>query len=100
MNKTHMIAAASSLSLFLGVALNEQVEARVKITKPTGIISMQDAIKVATKTIGDYVISTHLFTDSGGISYYRITVVDSEGEVKAVYVGANPARLVRLSNIP
>lgn len=99
MNRTRVIVAASGLSLFLGVALNEPVEAKVKMTTSTGIIPMQEAIKVPTKTIGDYVISTQLFTDSGGVSYYQITVVDSENEVKDVYVWGKSARSVGSSNI-
>lgn len=100
MNSTRFIVTLGTLSLVLGVALNQPVEARVEMAKQPGIISMQDAIKAATKTIGDYVISTDLFTDKGGVSYYRITVVDTENEVKDVYVGSKSGKVRQVIEHP
>ncbi|MEO8325897.1 MAG: hypothetical protein ABI618_08615 [Nitrospirota bacterium] len=100
MNSTRFIVTLGALSLVLGVALNEPVEATVKMSKQPGIISMQDAIKAATRTIGDYVISTDLFTDKGGVSYYRITVVGPANEVKDVYVGSKSGKVRQVIEHP
>ena len=98
MNRNHVMVAVSTFSILLAVSFVGQVEA--KMDKPTGIISTQEAIKAATKTIGDYVISTHLFAEMGGNYYYRITVVDSENEVRDVYVGGKSGKVIQVIEHP
>lgn len=80
MGSTHLVVAVSALS--------------------TGLISMQDAITVATKTIGGSVVSSNCFTDKGGVAYYRITVVDSEGEVKDVNIGVRSGKVHQVIEHP
>ncbi len=94
------IVTLGALNLVLGVALNGPVKSTEKMSKQLEFISMQDAIKAATKMIGDYVISTDLFTDKGGVTYYRNTVVDTEGEVKDVYVGSKSGKVRQVIEHP
>jgi uncharacterized membrane protein YkoI len=67
------------------------------MTKPMGIISMQDAINAAENTLCGFSNSTKFF--HGGRekdSYYRITLVDDANQGTDVYVEANSGEVIHV----
>ncbi|MEO8327565.1 MAG: hypothetical protein ABI618_17065 [Nitrospirota bacterium] len=67
------------------------------MTKPMGIISMQDAINAATNILCGFSNSTKFF--HGGReddSYYRITLVDDTNQSTDVYVEANSGEVIHV----
>jgi hypothetical protein len=73
----------------------------MNMTKPRGIISMQDAINATTNILCGFSNSTQFF--HGGReddSYYRITLVDDANQTTDVYVEAKSGEVLHVIPLP